>query len=170
MHHASLHVHVGIQGGKPSGTRVYCLSLRFSQSTLDDSGHNRGRPLPRVWAACCQLAPTQGCQELSRTRCGICVVVAMWFTSMSLLPQCTWAPTERHSSPVEVVLSGSEAALPGLVEIPKSPRWEMSLLTKANTINTLEGNRLQPRDALDMSQPTCIGHQPYMGAKGEPDR
>ena len=45
----------------------------------------------------------------------------------------------------------------------------MSLLTKANTINTLEGSRLQPRDMLDASQPTHIGHQLYVGAKGEPD-
>ena len=58
---------------------------------------------------------------MSCTECGIRAVVAMQSTSMSLLPQCTRAPTKRHSSPVEVVLSGSEAALPGLVEIPKSP-------------------------------------------------
>ena len=108
-------------GGKPSGTGVYCLSLRFSQSTLDDLGHNRGGPLPTVWAACPQLVPTQGCQELSSTECKICTVVATQSTSMSLLQQCTWAPTERHSSPVKVVLSGSEVALPGLIEIPKSP-------------------------------------------------
>ena len=108
-------------GGKPSCMRVYCLSLRFSQSTLDDSGRNRGGPLPMVWAACPQSAPTQGCQELSCTKCKICAVVAKQSTSMSLLPQCSWAPTKRHSSPVEAVLSGSEAALPGLIEIPKSP-------------------------------------------------
>ena len=101
--------------------RVYCLSLRFSQSTLDDLGHNRGGPLPMVWAVCHQLVPIQGCQELSCTECEICAVVAMWSTSMSLLPRCTRAPTKRHSSPVEAVLSGSEAALPGLIEIPKSP-------------------------------------------------
>ena len=108
-------------GGKPSGMRVYCLTLRFSQSTLDDSGRNRGRPLPAVWAACPQLAPTQGCQELSCTKCKVRTVVAMRSTLMSLLPRCSQAPTERHNSPVEAVLSGSEAALLGLVEIPKSP-------------------------------------------------
>ena len=32
-----------------------------------------------------------------------------------------------------------------------------------------EGSRLQPRDVLDASRPTPIGHQQYMGAKGEPD-
>ena len=58
---------------------------------------------------------------MSRTECETRAVVATRSTSMSLLPQCTRAPTERHSSPVEVVLSGSEAALPGLIEIPKSP-------------------------------------------------
>ena len=108
-------------GGKPSGTRVYCLSLRFSQYTLDDLGCNRGGPSPAVRAAYPQSAPTQGCQELSCTKCEIRAVVAMWSTSMSLLPQCSRAPTERHSSPVEAVLSGSEAALLGLIEIPKSP-------------------------------------------------
>ena len=108
-------------GGKPSGTRVYCLSLRFSQSTLDDLGHNRGGPSPAVQAACPQLVPTQGHQELSCTECKICVVVATRSTSMSLLPRCSQAPTEGHNSPVEVVLSGSEVALLGLIEIPKSP-------------------------------------------------
>ena len=34
----------------------------------------------------------------------------------------------------------------------------------------LEGSRLQPGDALDASQPTHVGHQPYAGAKGEPDK
>ena len=33
----------------------------------------------------------------------------------------------------------------------------------------LEGSRLQPRDMLDASQPTHIGHKLYVGAKGEPD-
>ena len=108
-------------GGKPSGTRVYCPSLKFSQSTLDDSGHKRGRPLPMVQAVCHQLVPTQGCQELSCTKCEICMVVAMHSTSVLLLPRCTQAPTKRHSSPVEVVLTGSGVALPGLIEIPKSP-------------------------------------------------
>ena len=54
-------------GGKPSGVRVYYPPLRFLQSTLDDSGHNRGEPLPTLWATWLQLAPTQGCQELSCT-------------------------------------------------------------------------------------------------------
>ena len=45
----------------------------------------------------------------------------------------------------------------------------MLLLTKANTINILEGSRLQPRDTLDASRPTHIGHQPCVGAKGKPD-
>ena len=120
MPHQPVHAHRDL-GGKPSGTRVYCLSLRFSLSTLDDSGCNRGGPLPTVQAVCPQLAPTQGHQELSCTECKICAVVATQSTSMLLLPQCSWAPTERHGSPVEAVLSGSEAALPGLVEIPKSP-------------------------------------------------
>ena len=120
MCHTSLCVHVGIQG-KPSGTRVYCPSLKFPQSTLDDSGCNRGEPLPVVRAACHQLVPTQGHQELSCTECEICSVVATHSTLVSLLPQCTWAATERHSSPVKVVLTRSGAALPGLVEIPKSP-------------------------------------------------
>ena len=61
------------------------------------------------------------CMYVSCTKCEIRPVVAMHSTSVSLLPQSTRAPTERHSSPVEAVLSGSGAALPGLVEIPKSP-------------------------------------------------
>ena len=108
-------------GGKPSGMRVYCPSLKFSQSTLDDSSRNRGGPSPTVQAACSQLVPTQGCQELSCTECEICAVVAMHSTLVLLLPRCSRAPTKRHSSPVEVVLTGSGVALPGLVEIPKSP-------------------------------------------------
>ena len=118
--HQPAHAHRD-PGGKPSGMRVYCLSLRFSQCTLDDSGHNQGGPSLAILAACPQSVPTQACQELSRTECEICAVVAMWSTLMSLLPRCTQAPTERHSSPVEAVLSGSEVALLGLIEIPKSP-------------------------------------------------
>ena len=45
----------------------------------------------------------------------------------------------------------------------------MALLTKANTIIMLEGSRLQPRDMLDASQPTCIRHQLQAGDKGKPD-
>ena len=111
-------------GGKPSGTRVYCPSLKFSQSTLDDSGCNQGGPLPTVWVVCHQLVPNQGCQELSCTEHEIHMVVAMHSTLVSLLPRCTQAPTERHSSPVEVVLTGSEVTLPALVEIPRFP-WGM---------------------------------------------
>ena len=108
-------------GGKPSGTRVYCPSLKFPQSTFDDLGHNRGWPSPTIWAACRQLVPTQGCQELSHTECEMHGVAATCSTSVMLLPRCTRAPTERHSSPVEAVLTGSEATLLGLVEIPRSP-------------------------------------------------
>ena len=57
---------------------------------------------------------------MSRTKCKIRAVVAMHSTSVSLLPRCSWAPTERHSSPVEAVLTGNGVALPGLIEIPKS--------------------------------------------------
>ena len=58
---------------------------------------------------------------MSHTKCGIHAVVATRSTSVSLPPQCTWAPTERHSSLVEAVLTGSGASLLGLIEIPKSP-------------------------------------------------
>ena len=58
---------------------------------------------------------------MSRTECKIHAVVATWSVSMLLLPRCSQTPTERHGSPVEAVLSGSEAALLGLIEIPKSP-------------------------------------------------
>ena len=121
MHYASLHMHIGFQRKKQSGTRVYCPSLKFSQSTLDDLGRNQGGPLPTVQAACHQLVLTQGCQELSCTKCRMCAVATTCSTSVMLLPRCTRAPTERHSSPVEAVLIGSEATLPGLIEIPRSP-------------------------------------------------
>ena len=52
---------------------------------------------------------------------------------------------------MEAVLTGSKAALPGLVEILGVPAGDMALLTKANTIITVEGSRLQPRDVLDAS-------------------
>ena len=58
---------------------------------------------------------------MSCTECKTHAVAATWSTSMSLLPQCSRAPTRRHGSPVEVVLSGNEVALLGLVEILKSP-------------------------------------------------
>ena len=59
---------------------------------------------------------------------------------------------------MEAVLTGSRAVLLGLIEILKRA---MALLTKANTIITVEGSRLQPGDVLDASQPTCVRHQPY---------
>ena len=65
--------------------------------------------------------------------------------------QCTRAPTERRSSPVEVVLTGSRVALLGLVEILEVSARDTALLNKANTIITVEGSRLQPGDALDAS-------------------
>ena len=46
----------------------------------------------------------------------------------------------------------------------------MALLTKAHAIITIEGSRLQPGDVLDVSQPTHVRHQPYMGGEGEPDK
>ena len=47
-----------------------------------------------------------------------------------LLTQCTWAPTERCSSPVEAVLTGSRAALLGLIEILMGPRWGHSAINR----------------------------------------
>ena len=123
-----------------------------------------------VQAVCHQLGPTQGCQELSCTKCEMYAVAATCSTSVTLLPQCTQAPTERHSSPVEAVLTGSEVTLPGLIEIPRSPgRGDTALLTNANTIITFKGSRLQPRYVLDASRPTQVRHQPHAGNKGEPD-
>ena len=64
---------------------------------------------------------------------------------------------------MEVVLTGSKVALLGLVEILEIPTGDTVLLTKANTIITVEGSRLQPGDMLDALQPTRIRHQPHMG-------
>ena len=64
---------------------------------------------------------------------------------------------------MEAVLTGSRAALLGLVEILGVPPGDTALLTKANTIITVEGSRLQPGDVLDASQPTCVRHQPHAG-------
>ena len=75
----------------------------------------------------------------------------MRYFSVSLLTQCTQATTERRSSPVEVVLTGSRVALPGLIEMLEVPAGDTALLTKANTMITVEGSRLQPGDALDAS-------------------
>ena len=51
---------------------------------------------------------------------------------------------------MEAVLTGSKVVLPGLVEILEVPAGDTVLLTKVNTIITVEGSRLQPGDALDM--------------------
>ena len=40
------------------------------------------------------------------------------------------APTERRSSPVEAVLTGSRAALPGLIEILRGPHWGHGAINK----------------------------------------
>ena len=68
-------------GGKPSGAKVYYPPLRFPQSTLDDSGRNRGEPLLMLCATWLQLAPTQGCQELSCTENDVCMTEATPSTS-----------------------------------------------------------------------------------------
>ena len=43
------------------------------------------------------------------------------------------------------------------------PAGDTVLLTKANTIITVEGSRLPPGDMLDVSQPTRVRHQPHEG-------
>ena len=45
------------------------------------------------------------------------------FFPVLLLTRCTRAPTKRHSSPVESVLTGSREALSGLIEILKGLHW-----------------------------------------------
>ena len=53
---------------------------------------------------------------------------------------------------MEAVLTGSQAALLGLIEIIIGPpAGDAVLLTKANTMIIVEGSRLLPRDALNMS-------------------
>ena len=64
---------------------------------------------------------------------------------------------------MEAVLTGSKVALPGLIEILEVPAGDMALLTKTNTIITVEGSRLQPGDVLDTSRPTHVRHQPHAG-------
>ena len=59
--------------------------------------------------------------HMSCTKCEMHAVVAMCSTLVLLLTRCPRAPTKRHSSPVEAVLTGSGVALLGLIEIPKSP-------------------------------------------------
>ena len=88
-------------GGNPLVRGAYYPPLRFPQSTLDDSGHNQYGPTPTLWVMWLQLAPTQGCQELSCTE-------------------------------NDVRMAGDTV-----------------LLTKANTIITVEGSRILPGDALD---------------------
>ena len=63
-----------------------------------------------------------------------------------------------------------QGGTPGSCWDTQVPRCGTSLLTKANTINMLEGSRFQPRDVLDALQPARIGHQLYAGAKAKPDR
>ena len=48
---------------------------------------------------------------------------------------------------MEAVLRGSKAALPGLIEMLEVSTGDTVLLTKANTIITVEGSRLQPGEA-----------------------
>ena len=62
---------------------------------------------------------------------------------------------------MEVVLTGSRVALPGLVEISIGPpTGNVVLLTKANTMIIVEGSRLPPGDVLDTSQLTHVRYQP----------
>ena len=73
---------------------------------------------------------------------------------------------------MKVVLPGSRAALPGLVEIFMGPAGDTALLTKANTIITVEGSRLPPRDTLDTLRPTHVidtSHTRVSGDRVEPN-
>ena len=101
---------------------------------------------------------------MSCTECKICTVVAMCSTSVLLLPQCTWAPTERHSSPVEAVLRGSGAALPGLVEIPRSP-WGTRRIQSTGTQNCLKWlpNPRQGPPRLPDDPPDTTPSPAYLG-------
>ena len=106
-----------------ASTGLLCLSVGSCVHRVrSNTGKYRVLPLPCAHHFQCV---TYICMYMyiymSRTKCKIHAVVAMHSTSVSLLPRCTWAPTKRHSSPVEAVLTGDEAALPGLVEILKSP-------------------------------------------------
>ena len=58
--------------------------------------------------------------------------------------KCTRAPTKRCCSPAEVVLVGKWVAFPGFTEILRAhPQICMQMiLTKANTLCTVEGSRL----------------------------
>ena len=125
-------------GGKPSGARVYYPSLRFLQSTLDDSGHNQGEPSLTLQAMQLLLVPTQGCQELSHTENDECMAVATRSTSQC----CSSHNAHGHQ--------------------PKGT-GDTVLLTKANAIITVEGSRLQPGDVLDTLRPTRVRHQPPVG-------
>ena len=109
-------------GGKPSGVRAYCPSLKFSQSTLDDSGHNRGGPLPGFLGYVSSVGAHPGMPRIFMHQIWRAHSSGRMLTLVSLLPRCTWTSTKRHSSPVEAVLTGSEAALLGLIEISRSPR------------------------------------------------
>ena len=63
--------------------------------------------------------------NVTHWKCWTCGSDHTWQFSVSILTQCTWAPTKRHSSPVEAVLTGSQVALPGLVEIIIGPLLRM---------------------------------------------
>ena len=71
--------------------------------------------------------------------------------------KCTWAPTERHCSPMEAVLVGEWAALPGFAEILKMcpPVWTWVILTRAYTLCTVEGSRL-PQQGHTRCVNTCM--------------
>ena len=52
---------------------------------------------------------------------------------------------------MEAVLTGSEAALPGLIEILESPHWGHCAINQHEHNKIMfEGSRLQPGDALDV--------------------
>ena len=118
------------QGGKSSGARVYYPPLRFLQSTLDDSGHNQCGPMPMLRAMWLQSATTQGCQKLSHTENDARVAVAHVAIPSVTPNKMHMALTKRHSSPVEVVLTGSRVALLGLIEILRGSCWGHGTINK----------------------------------------
>ena len=71
-------------GGKPSGVRAYYPPLRFPQSTLDDSGHNRYGPTPMLQAMRLQSYPprdTNNCHALK--------MMHVWWQPHAVIPSVT---------------------------------------------------------------------------------
>ena len=129
---------------KPVGMRAHCSLPLFPQP------HLKTQVTTEVnLRLCSRLHRSSWCPHREANNCDARKILVCGSSHMRQLTalnqtKCTWASTKRHCSPAEAVLVEKCVAPPGFAEILKAhpQAWTQMILTKANTLCTVEGSRL----------------------------